>query len=142
MKKIIWPIMLGMTLLIGCQNSESKTQEVTKQASEGKKQDKAASEKTSTTFVYPNLLSESADSYSLLAIGEQDEKNPIEKNKKITVNVNDILSLPTLEMAQKAYPDLNIENVPSYMLFDQNGMVLQTKDIKRLTSYLGKNKPK
>jgi hypothetical protein len=89
-------------------------------------------------FPYPNLLSESDQSYSLLVIG--DNENPIEENKKITETVNDILSLPELDMAQTAYPKLNIKTEPAYILFDQAGVIHQSKDIKELTKYLEQNK--
>jgi hypothetical protein len=53
--------------------------------------------------------------------------------------VNNILSLPELEMSQEAYPELNIKTEPAYILFDQAGVVYQGKNLKALTTYLEKN---
>ena len=72
--------------------------------------------------------------------GHQD--NPIEKITKITDKVDDILSLPELEMAQQAYPELNIQSEPAYILFDQTGIVHQSKELGELTTFLGENSPK
>jgi hypothetical protein len=135
MKKIAWPIIIGLTLLVGCQNTEPA--EEIKQSTEQIQQETSIKTETNSTFPYPNLLSESKQSYSLLVIG--DNENPIEKNNKITEKVNNILSLPELEMSQQAYPELNIETEPTYILFDQAGVVYQGKNIKELTTYLGKN---
>lgn len=135
MKRITLPMVLGMTLLVGCQNTEPK--EDTKPSSEQKQQKSVIKTETNTTFPYPNLLAESEQSYSLLVVG--DNENPIEKNKKINRKVNDILSLPELEMAQTAYPDLNIKTEPAYILFDQVGVVFQAKNLNEITTYLEKN---
>lgn len=129
--------MLGLALLGGCQDSEPKAKEPSMQSVQ-----ETGETSKGTSFPYPHLLSESNMSYSLLVIGEQDEESPIEKNIKITVHVTDILSLPTLEMAQKAYPKLNISKEPTYLLFDNSSVILQTTDIKELTSFLDKNKAK
>jgi hypothetical protein len=85
-------------------------------------------------FPYPNLLAESEQSYALLVIGDQD--TPIENNQKITEKVNDILSLPEMEIAQTAYPELNIKTEQAYILFDQAGVVFQGKNLKELIAYL------
>jgi hypothetical protein len=138
MKKQILPIFLGLALLGGCQSSDSENKKIEKETTEQKQQTKETSE-VATDFPYPNLLSESDDTFFLLVIGEQDEENPIEENKKIGEGVNDILSLPTLEMAQKAYPDLNIEKEPAYLLFDESELIFQASSLKDLTTYLEKN---
>jgi hypothetical protein len=134
MKRIAWPIVLGLTLLVGCQNTEPK--EETK-STEQNQQNTSIKAEANTTFPYPNLLSDSDQSYSLLVIGDND--NPIEQKNSITEKVNDILSLPELEMSQNAYPELNIKTEPAYILFDQAGVVFQGKDLKELTTYLEKN---
>jgi hypothetical protein len=141
MRKIILPIFLGLTLLAGCQNSAPETKKIEKEATEQNEQTKETAE-AAPAFPYPNLLSESNDTFFLLVIGEQNEENPIEENKKIGKSVNDILSLPTLEMAQKAYPDLHIEKEPAYLLFNKSELVIQSNDLKDLTTYLKKNGPK
>jgi hypothetical protein len=141
MRKMIVPIILGLALLGGCQNSEQETKKVETEATEQKQQEKETSD-AATAFPYPNLLSESDDTYFLLVIGEQNEENPIEKNKKIGEDVNDILSLPTLEMAQNAYPELNIEKEPAYLLFDKSELKFQANNLKDLTTYLEKNELK
>lgn len=138
MKRIAWPIVIGLTLLAGCQNTEPK--EETKQSTEQHQQKKSTKTETNAAFPYPNLLSESDKTYSLLVIGDND--NPIEQNNKITEKVNNILSLPELEMSQQAYPDLNIEAEPAYILFDQAGVVYQGINLIELTTYLEKNNPK
>jgi hypothetical protein len=137
MKRIYWPVILGLTLLVGCQNAEPKDE--TKPSTEQKEQKASTNTNTNTTFPYPNLLSQSEQSYALLVIGDQD--TPIENNKKITEKVNDILSLPELAMAQTAYPELNIKTEPAYILFDQVGVIHQSKDLKELTTYLEQNNP-
>jgi hypothetical protein len=138
MKKISLPILLGLTLLVGCQNAEKK--EETKPSTEQTEQKAPKQTKTNKPFPYPNLLAESEQSFALLVIGDQD--TPIEDNKKITEKVNDILSLPELEMVQNAYPELNIKTEPSYILFDQAGVIHQSKDLDELTTYLEQNNPK
>ncbi|MBY0147178.1 hypothetical protein [Neobacillus niacini] len=132
MKRIALPMVLGLTLLVGCQNSDPK--EETKPSSEQKQQKSVIKTEPNATFPYPNLLSENEQSYSLLVVGDND--NPIEKNKKIIGKVNDILSLPELKMAQTAYPELNIKTEPAYILFDHAGIIHQSKDLKELTTYL------
>jgi hypothetical protein len=138
MKRIAWPIVIGLTLLVGCQNTEPK--EETKQSTEQNLQETSTKTETKAAFPYPNLLSESDKTYSLLVIGDND--NPIEQNNKITEKVNNILSLPELEMSQQAYPELNIKTEPAYILFDQAGVVHQGKNLKELTTYLEKNNQK
>ncbi|MEH7013519.1 hypothetical protein V7087_22385 [Neobacillus niacini] len=134
MKRIALPIVFGLILLVGCQNIETKEEA---KPTEQNQQKASTKTETNTTFPYPNLLSDSKKSYSLLVIG--DNENPIEDNKKIIEKVNDILSLPEIEMAQKAYPELNIKTEPAYILFDQAGVVFQGKKLKELTTYLEKN---
>ncbi len=141
MKKVILPIILGLALLGGCQNSEPETKTVEKEATDQKQPTNETSE-TTTSFPYPNLLSESNNTYSFLVIGEQNEENPIEENKKISKDVNDILSLPTLELAQQAYPNLTIEKEPAYLLFNKSELVFQANTLKDLTTYLEKNELK
>ncbi|MEH6996129.1 hypothetical protein V7075_26080 [Neobacillus drentensis] len=138
MKRIAWPIVIGLTLLVGCQNTEPI--EGTKQSTEQNQQETLTKTESNAAFPYPNLLSESEQSFSLLVIG--DNENPIEKNNKIIEKVNNILSLPELEMSQQAYPELNIKTEPAYILFDQAGVVYQGKNLKELTTYLEKNNPK
>lgn len=138
MKRRSWPIILGLTLLAGCQNVDPK--EETKPAAVQKEQVTAGNTNANTTFPYPNLLSQSKQSFSLLVIGDPD--NPIETNKKITEKVNDILSLPELNIAQTAYPELDIRTEPAYILFDQAGVIHQSKDIKELKTYLEQHNPK
>jgi hypothetical protein len=136
MKKIVWPIIAGMLLLTACQNSEPKTEE----ASTSSKQPQQKVEiKKDSTFPYPNLLADNDQTYSLLTIGEQGEQTPIEKDEKIIKDVTNILSLPTLAMIEKVYPNLAIENQSSYILFDNSGIVYQSKSLKSLKSFLAKN---
>jgi hypothetical protein len=139
MKKIIWPLLVGILLLTACQDKEPKASEV-KQTSE--KPVQTVEKQTDSTFPHPNLLAEDDKSYSLLVIGEQDDQSPIEDNKKINKDVENILSLPTLEMAQKLYPELHIDNKTPYTLFDNSGVILQPKNLKELTTFLQKNPPK
>jgi hypothetical protein len=139
MKKIIWPVMVGILLLTACQDSESKANEVSKTT---EKPVQTVETKTDAQFPYPNLLPKNDQSYSLLVIGEQDDKAPIEENKKISNGVESILSLPTLDMAQKLYPELHIISKLAYILFDNTGVVLQPKSLKELTNFLMENSPK
>ncbi|MCL6572736.1 MAG: hypothetical protein K6T88_13800 [Bacillus sp. (in: Bacteria)] len=139
MKKIIWPIMAGLLLLTACQDNEPKTSEV-EQTSE--KPVQSEEKKADSTFPYPNLLAEDDNSYFLLVIGEQDDKAPIEDNQKVNGNGIEILSLPTLDMAQKLYPELHIDSKTPYFLFDNTGVVLEPKNIKELTNFLQDNPPK
>jgi hypothetical protein len=132
MKRIVLPMVFGLTLLVGCQNTEPK--EETKPSSEQNQQKSVTKTETNTTFLYPNLLAENEQSYSLLVVG--DNENPIEKNKKIIGKVNDILSLPELKMAQTAYPELNIKTEPAYILFDHAGLIHQSKNLKELITFL------
>lgn len=138
MKRIAWPIVIGLTLLVGCQNNEPK--EETKPSTVQNQQKASAKSDTNTTFPYPNLLSESDQFFSLLVIGDQD--NHIESNSKVTEKVKDILSLPDLDMAQKAYPELKIKTEPTYILFNQAGVLHQSEDLEELTTYLEQNNPK
>jgi hypothetical protein len=132
MKKISLPILLGLTLLVGCQNAGKK--EETKPSTEQTEQKAPKQTKPNKPFPYPNLLAESEQSFALLVIGDQD--TPIEDNKKITEKVNDILSLPEMEIAQTAYPELDIKTEPVYILFNQVGVVFQGKNLEELTTYL------
>ncbi|MEW9050172.1 MAG: membrane lipoprotein lipid attachment site-containing protein [Neobacillus sp.] len=136
MKKIIFTIIVGLTLLSGCQNSEPKAAEKEKPAEEQQQQNVDSA--NDTPFPYQSLLSEDEQSFTLLVVGEIDEQNPIEKNEKIMEAVSNILSLPTLEMAQKAYPELNLEDEQAYLLFDNQGIVFQGTELKELTTFLEK----
>jgi hypothetical protein len=138
MKKIVLPILIGISLLTACQQNEKKATE--KKVREIPQVSVAKNDVT--TFPYPNLLAENEQTYSLLVIGEQDNKTPIEKSTKIIKAVKNILSLPTLDMAKKIYPELQIESTPAYLLFDKNGKVHQSKNQKELTSYLESNPAK
>jgi hypothetical protein len=139
MNKIVLPIILGVTLLTACQHSEPKA--IEKKMASTIPPTKVESHKN-TTFPYPNLLAENEKSYSLLVIGEPANKTPIEKNDKIVKSVQNILSLPTLKMATSIYPELKIESIPSYLLFDENGVVYQSKNQKELSRYLQSNPAK
>ena len=136
MKKIVLPIVLGVTLLTACQQSEPTA---AKKKVEAKVPQTTVEKNKNTTFLYPNLLAENGKSYSLLVIGELDSKTPIEKNAKIIKSVKNILSLPTLKMANKIYPELQIESTPSYLLFDENDEVYHSKNLKELSQYLESN---
>jgi hypothetical protein len=108
MKKIILQIIAGILLLTACQNSESPQKNEDKSAS-GKPQ-QTVQIKNGGPFPYPNLLADMDQSYALLAIGEQENQTPIEEDREIIKVVTNILSLPTLEMVQKAYPELPLES--------------------------------
>ena len=136
MKKMVWPIIAGMLLLTACQNSEPKAEEAN---TPSKQPQQKVETKKDSTFPYPNLLADNDQSYSLLTIGEQEEQTPIEKDEKIIKVVINILSLPTLKMVEKIYPNLAIENQSSYILFDNSGIVYQSKSLKDLKSFLAKN---
>ena len=99
-------------------------------------------QKKSGPFSYPNLLADKDQSYALLTIWEQEDQTPIEDDQKIIKVVTNILSLPTLEMVQKVYPELQLESKTAYILFDKSGVVYQSKTIKELKSFLDKNPPK
>ncbi len=136
MKKIVWPIIAGILLLSACQNSEPKVEEI---KTKSEKPQQQIQTKKDNTFPYPNLLAENNQSYSLLTIGELEEQTPIENDKKIIKLVTNILSLPTREMVQKIYPALSIENKSTFILFDNSGIVHQSKNLKELRSFLEKN---
>ena len=137
MKKIVWPIIAGMLLLSACQNNEPKTAHESKSITKMPQQ--TVETKKDTTFPYQNLLAENNQTYSLLVIGEDEDQSPIEEDQTITKDVTNILSLPTLEVVEKIYPKLPIENKSAYLLFDNNGMVHQSKSLKELKRFLVKN---
>lgn len=120
MKKIIWPIIAGIFLLAACQNNEPKN--ANDDASAGKKPQQTLQTKQDGPFPYPNLLADT--------------------DQEIIKVVTNILSLPTLELVQKAYPKLQLESKAGYILFDKSGVVYQSKNIKELKSFLAKNPPK
>lgn len=137
MKNIIWFICLGLVLLTGCQATESKQTEKTK--SYATKQDKPKQTAVSNTnFFYPQLLPTKDGYYSLLTAGKLNEKSPIEKDKNITNQVHEILSLP-LNQAQKIYPKLQIKNDPTFILFDQNGVAYQSANLETVKQFLKNN---
>jgi hypothetical protein len=136
MNKIMWPIIAGILLLTACQTSKPKAEEVKTPIEKPKQQ---MDTKKDSTFPYPNLLSSNDQTYSLLTIGEQDEQIPIEEDKTISKMEINILSLPTLDMVQKIYPHLSIENNSTYILFDNSKIVYQTKNLKELKGFLEKN---
>ncbi|MDP4084377.1 MAG: hypothetical protein Q8934_07130 [Bacillota bacterium] len=139
MKKLFFSIIIGIILLAACQQEKPKTASPNKPVIV--KQKAIQKLNSNTSFPYPNLLATNGDSYSLLAVGEINEKSPIEKNKIVIKRVKDILSLP-LDQAKKIYPNLNIEHNPEYVLFDQNGIVYQTTTLKTLTQFLENKKSK
>ncbi len=119
-------MLTALALLTGCQSNDKKASETKHPAAE---QEKVVKTVSASTFPYPNLLALEAQSYSLLVINATDEQAPIEQNQHITEHVKSILSLPTAEMVQKAYPKLELNNDTSYILFDQNGIVHQSTNI-------------
>jgi uncharacterized protein YcfL len=138
MKKIMITMITSFILLAGCQSNQPKASEP-KQAHP--QHEKAVETKSVQAFPYPNLLASDEQTYSLLVIGENDEQPPIEKNQNVTAHVKNILSLPTKEIAQKAYPELEISKTVSYILFNQTGIVHRSKNTTELTSFLQKNPP-
>lgn len=135
MNKNLFPVLFGFVLIIGCQNRE------TKEETQPNKQTiltAEASKELNSDFHYPNLLSVDEESYSLLVIGEPDETNPIEEDKNMMRHSVEILSLPTLEMAKKAYPKLAIKNEPAYFLFDYQGLIFQSNNLNEMNSFLNK----
>jgi len=136
MKKLIWPMMISVTLIVGCQNSEAKVTDEAEPKSNQPEQTVKNSEESD--FPYPTLLSETDKTFSLLMVGEPDEEHPIEEDQSIAAKVENILSLPTVEMAKQAYPELNINQEPAFLLFDHTGVVHQSKDISELKSFLEK----
>ncbi len=137
MKKMILPLIIGILLLSACQSSESKESEAKQPVK--KAEQTAAATQTGTAFPYPHLLASEAKTYSLLVIGEPNEQTPIENNEKVIKDVKNILSLPTSEMVQKAYPKLEIESKAAFILFDQKGIAHQSKDLNDLTGYLAEH---
>ncbi|WP_335467437.1 hypothetical protein [Neobacillus drentensis] len=138
MKKIMVTMLTSLSLLTGCQSHNMKASEPkTPQPHE----EKTILSKSDLAFPYPNLLAQNNQTYSLLVVGANDEQSPIEKNQKVTEHVKNILSLPTLEIVQQAYPELEIRKTVSYILFNQSGMVHQSTNITELTKFLQENPP-
>ncbi|WP_026566905.1 hypothetical protein [Bacillus sp. UNC41MFS5] len=137
MKKMICTIIAGILLLSACQSGEPKKASEVKSTSE--RPQRTVEMKKDGTFPYQNLLAETDQSYSLLVIGEQEEQTPIEDDQKIRKAVTNILSLPTLEMVEKIYPKLPIDEQSAYILFDNSGVIHQSKNLKELKSFLEKN---
>ncbi|WP_043932690.1 hypothetical protein [Bacillus sp. EB01] len=98
-------------------------------------------EEVVTDFAYPQLLPQERHTYSMLAVGPQDEKAPLENNKKIIQHVNEILSLPTVKQVKLIYPELDLKSDPSYILFDQKGPVFQSANLEELISFIDSNNP-
>lgn len=129
-------MLTSILLLAGCQSHVTKKSETNLPNTE---HEKTMETRSLQSFPYPNLLAEDVNTYSLLVIGASDEQTPIEQNQNITKHVKSILSLPTAEMAYQAYPKLEFNTKISYMLFDNSGLVYQSKNLKDLTTYLVKN---
>ncbi|MBT2658271.1 hypothetical protein J7E81_24020 [Bacillus sp. ISL-18] len=138
MKKIMITMLTSFILLAGCQSTDTKASEP-KQAHPQHKI--AIVTKSAQAFPYPNLLAQDERTYSLLVIGKSKEQTPIEKNQKVTEHVKNILSLPSQELAQKAYPELKISKTVSYILFNHTRIVHQAKNLSELISFLQKNPP-
>lgn len=140
MKNIMILICLGLVFLTACQSKEVK--ETPKKAA-CKVTDKKTAQTTeaNTSFAYPQLLPTKSGVYSLLVVDKSEAKSPIEENKKDLQGVNDILSL-TFEQATKIYPNLQIKNDPTYILFDIKGIAHQSTTLDDLTEYLKNNKAK
>jgi hypothetical protein len=139
MKKIILPIITGLCLLVACQNNEPISKNGGTSA--GEKPQTTVQTKQSVPFPYPNLLADTDQTYALLTFGEQENQTPIEEDHEITKSVTNILSLPALEMVEKVYPELQLETKVGYVLFDNSGVVHQSKNIKELKSFLNSNPP-
>jgi LAS superfamily LD-carboxypeptidase LdcB len=139
MNKIILTLLTSLFVLAGCQSNDIKTSEPTHAKPQQEKTIETKS--VQQAFPYPNLLAQDKQSYSMLVIGANDEQTPIEKNQKVTEHVKNILSLPTQDIAQKAYPELEIPAKVTYILFNQTGIVHQSKTIPELISFIQKNPP-
>ena len=138
MKKIMITMLTTFILLAGCQSKDTKASEPKKAQPQHKI---AIVTKSAQAFPYPNLLAQDERTYSLLVIGETEEQIPIEKNQKVTEHVKNILSLPTQEIAQKAYPELEISKTDAYILFNHTGIAHHSKNLTELISFLQKNPP-
>ncbi|MEH7094215.1 hypothetical protein [Neobacillus vireti] len=138
LKKLMITMLTSFILLAGCQSKDTKASEPKQAHSQHKI---AIVTQSAQAFPYPNLLAQDERTYSLLVIGENEEQIPIEKNQKVTAHVKNILSLPTQEIAQKAYPELEISKSVAYILFNQTGIVHLSKNLSELISFLQKNPP-
>ncbi|CEG26971.1 hypothetical protein [Bacillus sp. B-jedd] len=98
-------------------------------------------EEVATDFIYPQLLPEERHTYSMLAIGPQNEKEPLETNKQIIESVNEILSLETAKQAKIIYPELALKTDPCFILFDQKGPVFQSGSLDEVIAFVKTNKP-
>lgn len=126
-------MLAGILLLSACQNSEPK-----KVSEINDKPHQTVEMKIDGTFPYPNLLAENDQTYSLLVIAEKEDHTPVEDDQKISKAATNILSLPTLAMVKEIYPKLPIDNKSAYLLFDDRGLVHQSKSLQNLKSYLEK----
>jgi hypothetical protein len=134
MKKLFILFLAVLTILAGCQKEAEKTKTTISKVNAGEKKETHVSS-LKTSFAHPQLLADKAGLYSLLTVGTT-AGSSIETNETISESVKDILSIPTVQMAQKAYPDLHIEKDPSYLLFDQKGIVLLTNNETELSTYI------
>jgi hypothetical protein len=107
--------------------------------------------RTSDNFIYPELLAKEG-TFFILAVDkfEQDSENPtvFTGNKELveaSTKARDLLPfkrgekaqliIPDLEDAQERYPELNIETAPAILLFNNEGIVFKTYDMKETKKY-------
>lgn len=94
------------------------------------------SEKDDYATLFPGLLPDEANHYSLQAVGKEVTFEVL-KEKGIA-NVNHITNSSSFKVLNDKY-QLEIEQKPAFVLFDTNGLVLKTYDYNELIKFLQEN---
>lgn len=83
---------------------------------------------------HPNVLPSEGHTYSLLVAGKEITFELLEDNN--ISNVGPILSTSSYESLNEEYPKLELEQQPAFIVFDENGLALQTYDYEEMITFL------
>ncbi|AIE59013.1 hypothetical protein BMMGA3_02745 [Bacillus methanolicus MGA3] len=87
---------------------------------------------------YKDLLPESKEGLSVLAVLESSDDNAFKElsYEEKYPHVGPVTGYTDLETVRRGYPDLNIERIPTYIVFNYKGEVYRTHDSKDLVQFL------
>lgn len=120
--KILVLILLGLLLISGCVESKKD-------------------------FAYSELLSGKEGKYSLLVVIDQPEGKtlvefPEVANAELHFNeyyLSKLIKMTDLKSAQNSYTLLEISKAPSFLVFDNKGLVLKTNNEEAVKSFFNNN---
>lgn len=97
---------------------------------------------SNSTNNYKNFLSDEKDTLSILVIDEDLENFTLEEleDEGITNIITKVHQTTSLDNFQNKYSDLEVKQIPAYIVFDTKDMILKTYKRHELIDFLKKYK--